>query len=156
MDHSTKTFITTLRKKKLTLALAESMTCGLAAHKLSNVVGTSDVLKGGITCYTPEIKIKVLGISIKIIEAYTCESQEVTNALAKNLRKLIKADICAAITGLASPGGSETKDKPVGTVFLSFFYKGKVYAQKKILKGTPTEIKRKACRKLYHFILLHL
>lgn len=79
-----------------------------------------------------------------------------TNALAKKLRKLIKADICAAITGLAAPGGSETKDKPVGTVFFSVLYKGKLYKQKKKLKGTPVQIKKKACRKLYHFILLNV
>lgn len=154
MDNSTKTFIKKLRDRKLTLAFAESMTCGLASHKLSNVFGTSDVLKGAITCYTPEVKIKVLKIPKRLIDKYTCESEEVTDALSKNLKRLIDADICAAITGLASPGGSETEEKPVGTVFFSMYYKGKVYHQKKILKGTPVEIKKKACRKLYRFILL--
>ncbi len=44
---------------------------------------------------------------------------QVTTALAKNLPKLIKADIHVAITGLASAGGTETKDKPVGTIFFA-------------------------------------
>lgn len=156
MNNSTKTFIEKLSQKKLTLALAESVTCGLAAYKLSNVIGTSDILKGAITCYTPEVKKDLLGVSKRLIDTYTCESQEVTDALAKNLKKLIKANIYAAITGLAAPGGSETEEKPVGTIFFSVYYKGQIYNQKNILKGTPVEIKKKACRKLYHFILLNI
>ncbi len=156
MNKSTKEFIKQLKRKKLTLALAESMTCGLAAHKLSNVFGTSDVLKGAVICYTPEVKTEVLGISKRVMDRYTCESQEVTNLMAKNMKKLIGADIYAAITGLASPGGSETETKPVGTVFFSVYYKGRIYEQKKTLKGTPTQIKKNACRKLYRFILLNV
>src|SRR4051794_28794817 len=117
MNNKAHAFIKQLQEKNLILALAESVTCGLAAHKLSTAPGTSDVLAGSIVCYTPEVKRDLLGVSQKLIDRYTCESMEVTEALAKNLGKLIDADIYAALTGLASPGGSETKDKPVGTIF---------------------------------------
>ncbi|HEY1040471.1 MAG TPA: nicotinamide-nucleotide amidohydrolase family protein, partial [Bacteroidia bacterium] len=105
MKKAAKKLVKKLKENNLTLALAESMTCGLAAHKLSGCVGVSDVLAGAIVCYTPGVKQKLLGISKTTILKHTCESKEVTEELSKKLSKLIKADIHAAITGLASEGG---------------------------------------------------
>ncbi|MDB5228189.1 MAG: hypothetical protein JWN78_2382 [Bacteroidota bacterium] len=151
--NKSREFINTLKEKELTVAFAESMTCGLAAHKLSTVKGVSDVLAGSVVCYTPDVKMKLLRVKKDMICKCTCESQEVTDALATNLSKLIKADIYAAVTGLASEGGSETKEKPVGTVFFSVLYKNKIHPLRKLFRGTPSEIKEKACLELYKFIL---
>lgn len=153
MKKAAKKLVKKLKENNLTLALAESMTCGLAAHKLSGCVGVSDVLAGAIVCYTPGVKQKLLGISKTTILKHTCESKEVTEELSKKLSKLIKADIHAAITGLASEGGSETKEKPVGTVFLSVYYKRKLYHEQKLFRGTPLDIRKKASDALYGFIL---
>jgi nicotinamide-nucleotide amidase len=149
-------FIKTLLKKKLTLALAESMTCGLAAHKLSTVKGTSDVLKGSIVCYNEDVKKTLLKIPAPMIKKYSCESMEVTGRLVKNLSGLIDADIHAAITGLASSGGSETKDKPVGTVFFCLKKGTTFYKERKVFKGSPLQIREKACFYLYDMILKRL
>ena len=153
MKKQSQVLINTLKQKKLSLALAESMTCGLAAQRLSGCMGTSDVLKGSIVCYTPEMKRSLMHVSNKMIEQYACESKEVTEALAKNLPKLIKADIYAAITGLASPGGSETKEKPVGTVFFSVRKGKRIYNKRHVFRGSPLKIKKKACETLYRLIL---
>jgi nicotinamide-nucleotide amidase len=141
-----------LKEHKLTIALAESVTCGLATHKLGSIIGTSEVLMGSIICYSQDVKIGLLEIKRTLIETHTAESLIVTNELAKQLGKIIKADIHAAITGLASPGGSETKSKPVGTVFFSFLYKRKMHKMEKRFSGSPPEIKEKACDQLFKFI----
>ena len=94
-----------------------------------------------------------MGVSKKAIGKYTCESMEVTKILANNLSKLVRANVYAAITGLASDGGTETKEKPVGTVFLCMKYKNKIYQERKLFRGSPTEIKEKACLEVYDFIL---
>lgn len=146
-------FIKTLQQKKLTLALAESVTCGMATHKLATCKGTAEVLAGSIICYTPEIKKRLLKVPPAIINKYTCESAEVTETLAKNLSRLITADIHAAITGLASKGGSETKEKPVGTIFFCVQYKNKIFRQKRLFRGSPLIIREKACLELYRYIL---
>lgn len=146
-------FIRTLKEKQLKLALAESMTCGLAANLLAGVPGTSEVLAGSIVCYSPEVKTSLMGISQSMIKRHSCESMEVTEALVKKLQKLIPADVYAAITGLASAGGSETRDKPVGSVFLVVGYKRKLFRQKKVFRGTPLMIRKKACYELYRMIL---
>lgn len=142
-----------MQEKGMTLALAESMTCGFASHKLNNIKGTSDVFKGSIVCYSPEVKKSLLKVPQKMIDRYTCESQQVTDALAKNLHRIIPADVCAVITGLASPGGSETQSKPVGTVFISVFHEGKLRRLRHRFYGSPLQIKLKACEKLFELIL---
>jgi PncC family amidohydrolase len=142
-----------LLKNELTIAFAESVTCGMAAHQLSTVIGTSSVLKGSIVCYHESVKTGLFGVPATIINKHTAESQQVTDLLAKKLKQLLDADIHAAITGLAAPGGSETKTKPVGTIFFSVLYKRKVYNLRKKFNGTPTEIRKKACNNLYQFIL---
>ena len=153
MRRTLQHFITLLKKKGLSLSLAESMTCGMAAYRLSNCRGVSDVLKGAIVCYTPELKKCLLRIPQATMDRYTCESMEVTGLLARHLYKMVNTDIAAAITGLASPGGSETEGKPVGTVFICIYYKGKLYKLRKVFRGTPLAIKKKACDALYEQIL---
>ena len=144
-----------LKKNSLTIAFAESVTCGLVAHGLGNIIGASDFLKGSIVCYDEEVKINLLKVKQSLITKYTCESQQVTDELVKNLRFLFKADVYAAVTGLAAVGGSETARKPVGTVFYSAYYKNKFYRLKKQFHGKPLEIKKKACNELYRFIYRH-
>jgi nicotinamide-nucleotide amidase len=141
---------------KLSIAFAESMTCGLLSHNLSTVKGISEVLRGGIVCYDERVKKDLFNISSRIIKKHTAESQYVTDLLAIKLKSLITSDISAAITGLASPGGSETKNKPVGTVFFTFIYGKNKYNQKKLFRGKPLEIRKRACEEFYKFIYRQL
>ena len=148
-----KRLVEVLKKQSMTIALAESMTCGLAAYKLSKVPDVSDVLKGSIICYHESSKTELLSVPAKLIKHYTAESKQVTDALARKLSQKLTADIYGAITGLASPGGSETASKPVGTVFFSVVFKSDLYHHVHHFRGTPEEIREKACEKMYAFIL---
>ena len=145
-----------MKAQGLTIALAESVTCGLASHQLNIVKGTSEILIGSVVCYNEQVKTGLLKVSPALVKTFTTESQEVTDELAKKLNKLFAADLYAAITGLAAPGGSETKSKPVGTIFFSLFFQQKLYSRKKRFYGSPLEIKRKACRELYQMILVQI
>lgn len=142
-----------LQEKKITIAFAESITCGLMAHQMATSKGTAKVLLGGIVCYNEEIKTQLLNVSPQLIREYTAESQAVTNALAKGLFKIMKADICAAVTGLASSGGTETSKLPAGTVFFSVLYRRKLHVLSRRFKGSPLQIRKKACKEMFHFII---
>jgi nicotinamide-nucleotide amidase len=152
MDRKVNIFIKKLQQKKLTVAFAESMTCGMAASKLATCPGTSDVLAGSIVCYSPVVKRGLMKIPERTIEKHSPESKEVTELLVKRLSGLVKADVYGAVTGLAAEGGSERPGKPVGTVFLSVMYKKKVHSERKLFRGTPSEIREKACFSLYRMI----
>ncbi len=156
MKRPVQILVNYLKEKNLTIAFAESITCGLVSHKLGTVNGTSDVFRGSVICYDESVKINLLKVKKGMIKKYTSESQHVTDALAINLGREIKADIHASITGLAAPGGSETKSKPVGTVFFSFRYMKKLYRTKKKFTGSPLQIKKNACEHLFKFITHHI
>lgn len=131
-----------LKDKGLTVAFAESITGGMLASEFVKVKGSSDVLKGSIVVYQQEIKQKLLGVKKETLELYTAESQQVTNELVMGLKKLLNADISIATTGLAGPGGSETEEKPVGTMFVSFLYDGKAEEFREVFKGNPDSVRK--------------
>jgi nicotinamide-nucleotide amidase len=49
-----------LKRKKLTIAIAESCTGGLLAHRITNVPGSSEYFERGVAC-SNESKVDVLG-----------------------------------------------------------------------------------------------
>ncbi len=107
-----------LVEHELTIAFAESATVGRMAAEFGLTDDAGKILKGGIVCYDACIKEDLLKVDNDLVEEFTPESAEVTEAAAKGLKELIPADIHVAITGLTCPGGSETEDKPVGTMFI--------------------------------------
>lgn len=130
----------TLLEKKLTISFAESVTTGKLIYDFSSVPDCGTILKGSIVCYDASVKENLFGISEEIIKKYTPESQEVTLLLAEGLKKLIPADVIVAVTGLASPGGSESEEKPVGTIFVNGYIKDKAWMTKLHFEGSPDEI----------------
>lgn len=129
-----------LLSRELTIATAESATAGRLAAEFSLIPNCGKTLKGGIVTYDACVKQDLLGVAPELVEQYTPESAEVTEDMAKKLQKLINADIYIAITGLTMPGGSETAEKPVGTMFIHVLIKDKSIPICKVFKGTPEEV----------------
>ncbi|SPL71465.1 CinA family protein [Acinetobacter stercoris] len=130
-----------LEKKQLTIAFIESASSGYLSSQFSIYKHSgADILLGGLVSYDPSIKVQILKIPVELIEKYTAESAEVTDAMAKNGQKLFeKADIVVSCTGLLKPGGSATSEKPVGTFFISILYQQKLHSFKYFIQGEPTE-----------------
>jgi len=127
--------------KKLTLAFAESATAGFLSGEFSLVPHAGDFLKGGLACYDAELKKHLLYVPEGLIDTFTPESMEVTSAMCSGLVDLIPADIHVAVTGLTCPGGSETEEKPVGTMFLVGLLHGeKLFAERLCLDGNEDQI----------------
>nr|WP_174505823.1 CinA family protein [Acinetobacter sp. Marseille-Q1620] len=130
-----------LEKKQLTIAFIESASSGYLSSQFSIYKHSgADILLGGLVSYDPSIKVQILKIPSELIEKYTAESAEVTDAMAKNGQKLFeKADIVVSCTGLLKPGGSATSEKPVGTFFISILYRQELHSFKYFIQGEPTE-----------------
>lgn len=116
-----------LLEENITIAFAESVTTGKAASMLGRIEGISKVLIGSVVCYQSKAKETLLDISPELIEKHSDVSQEVTDAMAKNLYEKVKPDIAVAITGLTSSAVEWKYNVPVGTVFLSIIYEGNLY-----------------------------
>ncbi|MDR1743965.1 MAG: CinA family nicotinamide mononucleotide deamidase-related protein [Dysgonamonadaceae bacterium] len=118
-----------LKLLHLTLSTAESCTGGLIAHKITSIAGASEYFYGSIVSYDNSVKEKVLHVNAETIESFGVVSQAVVEQMAENCAKLIRTDCSIAVSGIAGPsGGSE--EKPVGTVWICTYYRGKSVAQK--------------------------
>ncbi|THE09093.1 competence/damage-inducible protein A [Bacillus timonensis] len=109
-----------LKAPGLTIASAESLTGGLFAEELTNIAGSSAVVKGGVVCYTNEVKEHVLHVKKETLETEGAVSRSTALQLAENVRKLLNSDIGISFTGVAGP--SESEGKPVGTVYIGISY----------------------------------
>lgn len=107
-----------LKKKGLTLAAAESCTGGLLGARLTSVPGSSAWFHGGVVAYDNSVKIKLLGVSPRLITTRGAVSEECALEMARGVRAALKTGVGVAITGVAGPGGG-TKDKPVGRVHVA-------------------------------------
>lgn len=127
--------------RELSIAFAESATAGRVTAEFSMMENAGKFLKGGIACYDVCLKESILKVPPALIKQYTPESMEVTAAIASGLSKLIAADIHIGITGLPSPGGSETAEKPVGTMFIYGLHDGKtIFSDRIVFSGNPEEV----------------
>ena len=129
-----------IRERNLTIAFAESATAGRIASEFSLTPESGQILKGGLICYDASIKENILGISADYIEKYTPESAEVTKLMAEKLKDFIESDIQVSVTGLTTSGGSETEQKPVGTIFIHILIRDSSIAVHKVLQGSAEEI----------------
>lgn len=132
-----------LAEHKLTIAFVESATAGWLCSEFALTDESGQILKGGITCYDATLKESLLGVPHEIIEQFTPESKQVTDELAQRLGKLMPAEIYVAVTGLTTPGGSETPEKPVGTMFVSAVIKGRLVSKHYVFDGACEEIIKK-------------
>lgn len=126
----------------LSIAFAESATAGWLCSEFALTEESGQVLKGGIACYDADLKVSLLKVPRELIEAYTPESMEVTREMAYRLRDLITSDIQVTVTGLTTPGGSETPEKPVGTMFVFALIKGREASFRKVFAGSCEEVIR--------------
>jgi nicotinamide-nucleotide amidase len=102
----------------VTVAVAESCTGGLMAGRLTERAGSSAYVMGGVTAYSNEAKVALVGVPAELIEGHGAVSPEVAVALADGARERFEASVGIGITGIAGPDGG-TPEKPVGTVCLS-------------------------------------
>jgi nicotinamide-nucleotide amidase len=92
-----------LRNPPLTLAAAESLTCGHMQAQIGAVPGASGYFLGGVTAYTLEQKVNLLGVNRAHARAVDCVSQRVAVEMAAGAAQLFGADLAVATTGYAQP-----------------------------------------------------
>lgn len=87
-----------LIEKKMTIATMESCTGGFVASSITDIDGSSSVLKFSAVTYSNEYKIK-MGVSKEVIDKYSVYSMNVAREMAKNISNFANSDIGVGITG---------------------------------------------------------
>lgn len=87
-----------LIEKKMTIATMESCTGGFVASSITDIDGSSSVLKFSAVTYSNEYKIK-MGVSKELIDKYSVYSMNVAREMAKKISNFANSDIGVGITG---------------------------------------------------------
>ena len=104
-----------------TLATAESCTAGRVASVITAVPGSSNYYKGGLVCYSDEVKIQLLKVDADIIAEKTPVCEEVVRQMVIGANELFHTDYAVAISGFAGPGGPDggRSGVIVGTIWIA-------------------------------------
>jgi len=107
-----------LTRNQATIAAAESCTGGLLAERLTRVPGSSAYFRGGVVCYSNDLKTAWADVPPELIESQGAVSSAVAQALAAGIRRRTGATLGVGITGIAGPAGG-SPEKPVGLVHIA-------------------------------------
>jgi nicotinamide-nucleotide amidase len=139
-----KELIKVLDEKKLTIAVAESLTGGMFQQELTSIPGASALLKGGIVCYTNEVKQSVLKVKKETIEEFGAVSGQCASELAVNVAALMGADIGISFTGVAGP--DDLEGKPAGTVYIGITIGKRTVVEELHLGGTRDAVRTRSVK----------
>ncbi|WP_241961177.1 CinA family protein [Salinibacterium hongtaonis] len=110
-----------LFERRLTVAVAESLTGGAVVSRLIDVPGASAAVLGGIVAYNTELKHSLLGVDSAVLNVHGPVHPDVAAQMASRVREVLAvggqaADIGISTTGVAGPNPQH--GHPPGTVFV--------------------------------------
>ena len=115
-----------LKEKGLKVTTAESCTGGLIAGTLVNVSGISSQFEEGYVTYSNEAKERLLGVRHETLEKFGAVSEETAREMA---------------LGARHRAGADTKEKPVGLVYLGCALGDNVAVERHIFPGNRWEVR---------------
>ncbi len=105
-----------------TISTMESCTGGAVASEITNVEGSSNVLKFSAVTYSNEYKIK-MGVDENVINEYTVYSKETAREMAKNISRYTNSNIGVGITGQLNRIDPANPVGKVNEVYISIYDK---------------------------------
>jgi nicotinamide-nucleotide amidase len=138
-----------MRARGLTLGLAESVTGGLVAGRLTAVPGASDVLRGAIVSYSSDVKFDLLDVPQGPVV-----SESAASAMASGVRRVLGADVGVSLTGVAGP--AEQDGMPVGTLCVGIDDGHSVVARTFRLPGQREQMRQMSVITALDYLRRHL
>jgi len=124
-----------LRNRGLSFGLAESVTGGLVAGRVTGVPGASDVFRGSIVSYASEVKFDLLGV-----QAGPVVNEEAAAAMARGAQRALHCDVALALTGVAGP--EEQDGMPVGTLCVGIAIGAEVHTRTLRMPGQREQMRQ--------------
>ena len=145
-----KDIVKKMIERELTVATAESITGGLIAKMITDVEGSSKILKESFVVYSNDSKVSILGVDAGLIEKYGVVSREVAKDMAVKLKMTTGRDICISTTGNAGP--TVCDDKPVGRVYVGINYLDVVKVHELNINGSREDVRNKTAEFIFESI----
>jgi len=136
-----------LADKGWTLAVAETLTAGLATHRLAQIPNMARSFKGGQTLASRDMLDLPAGVPLV--------SEMAAKSMASAARKMFGADIGLAATGQSDPT-SDRDDPPPGTVYLAVAMGDAIHAKEIKLPGDGLRVRQYAVISLLNMLRLQL
>lgn len=145
-----------LLQANFTMATAESCTGGWVAKVLTDQMGSSAYVVGGLVTYSNEAKQGLLGVTRASLDQHGAVSEPVVREMVAGALQATQADVAVAISGVAGPGGGSA-DKPVGTVWFAWGGRpGATVARVEHFEGDRDQVRRQAVlfalQEVNHFV----
>ena len=144
-----------LVSQKKRIAVAESLTGGLIASRLTDIPGASAYFDEAFVTYSNEAKTSVLEVPALLFESVGAVSEEVARAMAGGARARTGADLAVAATGIAGPSGA-SETKPVGLVYIGLASSHGLRVEKYQFPGTRRQVKRWTSQAALNLVRLEL
>ncbi len=121
------------------IAVAESVTCGLLQAAIGSAQDASMYFQGGITAYNLAQKYKHLMVEPIQAEACNCVSEEVACEMALHVCSMFGSDYGIGITGYAVPAPESGNEL---FAYYAVYYEGKQLLSKRleITKANPLQV----------------
>jgi len=124
-----------LSRLSLTISVAESLTGGLLAKRLTDIPGSSAYFIGGIVCYHSRIKVQLCGVLPETLKRNGPVSEATAREMAMGVRNLMKTDISIATTGFAGPSDGSNQEN-VGLSYVAHVFGQKEKVKRFSFEGT--------------------
>jgi nicotinamide-nucleotide amidase len=133
----------------ITIATAESLTCGALSATLGKGENASEWFAGGVIAYLSRVKFEVLGVDEGPVVTERCARQ-----MADGVRRLLHADVAVAVTGVGGPDPEE--GKPPGTVFVATSIQGRDHVTAHSFERDPSKVIDETVKTALHQLALQL
>jgi nicotinamide-nucleotide amidase len=144
-----------LAEKRRSLAVAEGVTGGLVAERLTGVPGASAWFRGGVIAYDNRLKVELLGVPQALLDEKGAVSAEAAEAMAVGCRTRLRSDLVVSTVGVAGPNDLGP-ERPVGLVYVGLAWEGGSSALKFSWTGTRSEVRRRTAKLALNRVRLHL
>ena len=119
-----KEIVDLARLNETVIASAESCTGGMLSSAITEIPGSSVIFECGFVTYSNISKMELLSVKENTLNFYGAVSEEVAGEMAIGAINNSKANLAISITGIAGPGGSNTK--PEGMVCFSIAFENEI------------------------------
>ncbi|EGP43018.1 CinA family protein [Achromobacter insuavis] len=109
-----------MHREALTLVTAESCTAGLIAATLADVPGAGALLDCAFVVYSPQAKMRCLGVSARTLRSHNLTSEAVAGEMALGAARRSRANVAISNTGVTDSTDAEI---PAGTQCFAWVFK---------------------------------